>query len=72
MMSRSYSLHTWAVLQALFVTFLWSTSWVFIKFGLADIPATPAEIRTQAYQQVVESYNFVDNFQTTLRWFWPT
>ena len=28
-----------AALQALFVTFLWSTSWVFIKFGLADIPA---------------------------------
>ncbi|MFN8455799.1 MAG: DMT family transporter [Anaerolineae bacterium] len=31
--------HLRAVLQALFVTFLWSTSWVFIKFGLADIPA---------------------------------
>lgn len=28
-----------AVLQALFVTFLWSTSWVFIKIGLQDIPA---------------------------------
>jgi drug/metabolite transporter (DMT)-like permease len=28
-----------AVLQALFVTFLWSTSWVLIKLGLADIPA---------------------------------
>ncbi|MDX1520139.1 MAG: DMT family transporter, partial [Anaerolineae bacterium] len=27
------------ILQALLVTFLWSTSWVFIKFGLADIPA---------------------------------
>ncbi len=27
-----------AILQALFVTFLWSTSWVFIKFGLQDIP----------------------------------
>lgn len=27
-----------AILQALFVTFLWSTSWVFIKFGLNDIP----------------------------------
>ena len=26
-------------LQALFVTFLWSTSWVLIKFGLKDIPA---------------------------------
>lgn len=28
-----------AVLQALFVTFLWSTSWVIIKSGLSDIPA---------------------------------
>jgi drug/metabolite transporter (DMT)-like permease len=28
-----------AVLQALLVTFLWSTSWVLIKIGLADIPA---------------------------------
>ena len=27
-----------AILQALFVTFLWSTSWVLIKIGLADIP----------------------------------
>jgi drug/metabolite transporter (DMT)-like permease len=31
--------HLWAALQALFVTFLWSTSWVLIKFGLRDIPA---------------------------------
>lgn len=28
-----------AVLQAVFVTFLWSTSWVLIKFGLEEIPA---------------------------------
>ena len=28
-----------AILQALLVTFLWSTSWVLIKFGLDDIPA---------------------------------
>jgi drug/metabolite transporter (DMT)-like permease len=28
-----------AVLQALFVTFLWATSWVLIKIGLAGIPA---------------------------------
>jgi drug/metabolite transporter (DMT)-like permease len=33
------SLHGRAVLQALFVTFLWSTSWVLIKVGLEDIPA---------------------------------
>lgn len=28
-----------ALLQALFVTFLWSTSWVLIEIGLDDIPA---------------------------------
>ena len=28
------SSHTTAVLQALFVTFLWSTSWVLIRIGL--------------------------------------
>ena len=33
------STHRRAVLQALFVTFLWSTSWVFIKLGLEEIPA---------------------------------
>jgi drug/metabolite transporter (DMT)-like permease len=27
-----------AILQALLVTFLWSTSWVLIKFALNDIP----------------------------------
>jgi drug/metabolite transporter (DMT)-like permease len=30
-----------AILQALLVTFLWSTSWVLIKIGLEDIPALP-------------------------------
>ena len=30
--------HLAVVLVALFVTFLWSTSWVFIKIGLVDIP----------------------------------
>lgn len=35
-MSRS---HVVAVCQALFVTFLWSTSWVLIKVGLQNIPA---------------------------------
>ncbi|MFN2292672.1 MAG: DMT family transporter, partial [Anaerolineae bacterium] len=34
-------LHLRAVLQALLVTFLWSTSWVLIKIGLRDIPALP-------------------------------
>lgn len=39
-MLSSLSPHNRAVLQALFVTFLWSTSWVFIKLGLRDeIPA---------------------------------
>lgn len=31
--------HARTVLQALFVTFLWSTSWVLIKIGLQDLPA---------------------------------
>jgi drug/metabolite transporter (DMT)-like permease len=31
--------HVRAVLQGLFVAFLWSTSWVFIKFGLDNIPS---------------------------------
>lgn len=36
----SLSPHARAILQALFVTFLWSTSWVLIKLGLDDqIPA---------------------------------
>ena len=36
----SSKLHIKAVLQALFVTFLWSTSWVLVKIGLkASLPA---------------------------------
>src|SRR3970040_477008 len=35
----SQSSHLRAAALALFVTFLWSTSWVLIKIGLADIPA---------------------------------
>lgn len=31
--------HYQAVFQALFVTILWSTSWILIKIGLEDIPA---------------------------------
>ena len=38
---KNLSPHLRAVLQALFVTFLWSTSWVFIKIALRDIPALP-------------------------------
>ena len=40
-MLKSRPPHLRAVLQALFVTFLWSTSWVLIKIGLEDIPALP-------------------------------
>ncbi len=36
---KKSSPHLSAVLQALFVTFLWSTSWVLIRIGLEDIPA---------------------------------
>jgi drug/metabolite transporter (DMT)-like permease len=38
-MSESHRSHSIPILQALLVTFLWSTSWVLIKFGLRDIPA---------------------------------
>jgi drug/metabolite transporter (DMT)-like permease len=38
-MKAKPSTHTRAVVQALLVTFLWSTSWVLIKYGLKDIPA---------------------------------
>lgn len=38
-MFNRFSPHLLAVLQALLVAFLWSTSWVLIKFGLDDIPA---------------------------------
>jgi drug/metabolite transporter (DMT)-like permease len=32
------TLHAKAVLQALFVVFLWATSWILIKIGIKDIP----------------------------------
>ena len=38
-MSPSRRSHLAPILQALFVTFLWSTSWVLIKLGLREIPA---------------------------------
>lgn len=38
-LAHRLSPHQRAVLQALFVSFLWSTSWIFIKIGLDDIPA---------------------------------
>ena len=30
--------YAWAAGQALFVTVLWASSWVIIKFGLEEIP----------------------------------
>lgn len=33
--------HTLAALQALFVAFLWSTSWVLIKIGMSDLDLRP-------------------------------
>ena len=38
-MTKKNSSHRMVVLQALFVTLLWASSWVIIKKGLADIPA---------------------------------
>jgi drug/metabolite transporter (DMT)-like permease len=38
-MRKSLSQHRLAVLQALLVTFLWSTSWILVKIGLRDLPA---------------------------------
>ena len=38
-MFKKLSPHTISILQAMLVTALWSSSWVLIKFGLADIPA---------------------------------
>ncbi|MGD8823179.1 MAG: DMT family transporter [Anaerolineales bacterium] len=38
-MKRRNSTHLIAVLQALLVTLLWSTSWILVKFGLRDLPA---------------------------------
>jgi drug/metabolite transporter (DMT)-like permease len=41
LMWKALSPHARAVLEALFVTFLWSTSWVLIRIGLKDMPALP-------------------------------
>ena len=38
-MAQSRRPHRFPRLQAVFVTILWSTSWVLIKFGLEEIPA---------------------------------
>jgi drug/metabolite transporter (DMT)-like permease len=39
--ARSGRQHALAVLQALLVTFLWSTSWILIKVGLDDLDLAP-------------------------------
>ncbi len=39
--ARSGRQHAMAVLQALLVTFLWSTSWVLVKIGLDDLDLRP-------------------------------
>ncbi len=39
--SRTGRQHALAVLQGLFVTFLWSTSWVLIKVGMDDLDLKP-------------------------------
>ncbi|MEJ2264986.1 MAG: EamA family transporter [Anaerolineales bacterium] len=58
--------HLTAVFQALFVTFLWSTSWVLIKIGLADIPAlTFAGLRySLAFICLVPFFLRPDNFNS--------
>jgi drug/metabolite transporter (DMT)-like permease len=62
------SLHLRAVLQALLVTFLWSTSWVFIKFGLVDIPAlTFAGLRYCLAFLCLLPFAFRQTHLTTLR-----
>ena len=33
-------------------------------------PAAHATIRYQAYQRVIHSFDFMQNFPVTLRWFW--
>jgi drug/metabolite transporter (DMT)-like permease len=40
-MWKSLSPRASAVLEALFVTFLWSTSWVLVRIGLTQMPALP-------------------------------
>ena len=60
--------HLTAVLQALLVTFLWSTSWVLIKVGLDEIPAlTFAGLRyTLAFLFLLPVF-FHANQTTTIR-----
>lgn len=67
-MGSRLSPHSRAVLQALLVTFLWSTSWVLIKVGLEDIPpVTFAGFRYfLAFLALIPVYNRT-RFATPLR-----
>ncbi len=61
MSQRTGSGHLTAILQALFVTFLWSTSWVLIKHGLQDLPAlTFAGLRYALAALVLWAWLFAD------------
>ena len=61
--------HVSVVLQALFVTFLWSTSWVLIKIGLKNIPAvTFAGLRyTIAFLCLLPVFIVSKNFKEEIR-----
>ena len=41
--------HVMAVLQALLVTFLWSTSWILVKIGLDDLDLDPLSFAGMRY-----------------------
>jgi drug/metabolite transporter (DMT)-like permease len=60
--------HTKAVFQALFVVFLWATSWVLIKIGLQDIPAlTFAGLRYTLAFLCILPLVFLSRQKTSLR-----
>lgn len=72
--SRAQSSHVLAIVQALFVTFLWSTSWVLIKIGLNEIPAlTFAGLRYTFAFLILLPIFFYNNRLSTLRYLpWKT
>ena len=67
-MQTTFSPRVRAILQALFVTFLWSTSWVFIKLGLQEIPPmTFAGLRYFLAFLVLIPFYFRNKSTTSLR-----
>lgn len=48
-MTLGLSGHSVAIVQAVFVTFLWSTSWVLIKIGLDDLALPPLTFAGRRY-----------------------